>query len=207
MSSKNQAILAALDNKLKNHPTVSKEPEWMMSIMNGETNITQSETKAIVKAGATEITLAHFCPVRDFRFGLSRGEKRESVTNDIVPNGLCAHELKIVAPFASINAGVHAMFAHNQILTSVRLIRLAAVITKGANPAAAAVDTEGLKALNTYTFGDVYITGIVCRNDLTCISFRYLTINYVKNTINPLTGEPNGSTAAASRSLFNLATS
>ncbi len=199
--SKNKAILDALDNNLRAHPTISKEPEWMMSIKQGSKILTQSETKAVTKNASHELTLAHFCPIRDYRFGLSRGVKRESVTNDLVPNGLCAHELKVVASFASINSAIHASFAHNEVIDTVTISRLIAITPDSAG---GSTETNGLKSVSTYTFEHLYITGLVSKNDLICLSFRYLGIQYTKDSIHPKTGVSAGSNAASYHSLINL---
>jgi len=201
MSSKNQAIIDALNSNLQHYPGYAQEPEWVMSIAygSGPTYLTASDDQGSTKNQKNPIALKHFCPIYDYQFGLTRGFNNEAMTNDLVPTGLCAHELKIVAPFASISAGVQQAFAQNMLLGTLVLARLATVTN------APVAGSAAMTTVSKYTFRNLYITALVSKEDLICLSFRYTDIQYTKDSIDPKTGAAAGSSAVAYHNLANSA--
>lgn len=196
---KNQAILQAMNTQLRDHPGVAKEPEWVMEILQGtDTYLTKSDDKGKTTNGL--INLANCSPIYHHEIALARTFAKESLTNDLVPGGLCAQELKIVAPFSSINPTVHLSFSQNTIIASLTLARLATV-TQGPAPAGEAP----ISCTTKYTFKHLYITGLVSRYDLICLSLRYTDIHYTKHSVDPKTGGHNGSAVVAYHNLANSA--
>ncbi len=202
MSSRNQAILEAIDSQLQNHTTAtSKEPEWIMAIAQGTTPKyhTHSDSHAKIGTGTGEIVLANYCPISEYEFGLTRGIRQESLAHDLIPSGLCAHELKVIASFGSIDASIHSMFLSNQIVDHVILARLVTVTEDSGN-----ASKPGLAVACQYKFEHLYITGLVSQYDSICLSFRYLSLEYLKTSIDPIHGKPAGKSSAVYRSLANL---
>lgn len=199
MSSKYQAILDELNNAINGPHSESHavEPTWLMRILQGSHNLTTSPNKGQTTGAGTH-SLEHFCPIYDYQFGLSRIFNPESMSNDLVPGGLIGHELKIVAPFASINPQIHAAFSQNTIITSVLIARVATI-----SNTIATNNKIPVHILSEYNFSKLYITAVVSKNDLISLAFRYTDVHYKKHAINPSTGTHSGSDTASYHNMAN----
>lgn len=193
MSQQYKDMFDQLDAVRNSQQSYSKEPNWMICIK-GSSALTKSENQQSIKGTHANHELKNYTYIYDHQFSLSRGFSMESTTHALMPDGgITAQELKIIAPTSSIDAVVHEHFSQNTLLKEIHLIRIITVTPSKSH--------EPFFVTAEYKFEDAYISGLISKNDLICLSFRYAGVQYTKKDYNQLTGVSKGSAGSAYHNL------
>ncbi len=182
-----------LDQGAKSSNSNTQEANWMIAITDGANKfLTSSENTQQTKS---KLKLNQYSQIYDHQFLLTRGFSAESSSSLMPDGGLTAHELKIVVPMASVKPEIHTTFSQNVLLKSIHLIRLTLLATKYATKTPYEISAE-------YTFQNAYISGLISKNDLLCIGFRYGAIHYTKTAFSPIKATKEGKAAGAYHNLI-----
>lgn len=189
MSQKYTEMLNELESSLKANKSDNTEANWMIKIKVGK----KAVTKSTMVAGATKMAYNEYAPVLDHQFVITRGFMKDSASLSVLPDGgLTAHELKIVVPISAITADLHNAFSQNVLVPDMHLIRLSTV-----SGAPVTATTAIAQKTAEYEFTSAYISGLMSRNDLLCIAFRYSTMAYKMTEFIYNTGAAQGAKVAA----------
>lgn len=191
MTNQYKNLFDELDSGSKSTNSFSKEPNWMMCIASHGSGkfLTASENKG--EAGTSKYKLEHYAYVLDHQFCLTRGFSTESASKALMPDGgLTAHELKIITSIGSVSPGIHTAFSQNIMIPQIHLIRVVMVTNTHQTKLPYHVTAE-------YVFNEAYISGLISKNDVICLGFRYAGIHYTKQSFDPTTGTTSGNEGGA----------
>lgn len=155
--------LNAASSKNSQNTSSIEEPNWMISIGQGE-------DKFVTKSSLSE-PLENFAYIYDYQFVMNRGIE-SAASHTIKPNGgLAGHDLNVIVPSSSINATLNLLFFENEEIPNMSLARVGILNKK-------------LDILEEYIFTTCYISGMLTKGDILAISFRYSTIERKNNAFN-----------------------